>query len=63
VSAHRVRYGYDLRQAAAKLDDPETAIGAGDLLVARPTTWLLRRDAVRGRFRFHLAIDRHWRHL
>ena len=57
----RVRYRYDLRQAAAKLDDPETAIGAGDVLVAPPATWLLGPTAGGGRFRLHMTIDRPWR--
>ena len=61
TSGCRVRYRYDLRQAAATLDDPETAIGAGEVLVAPPATWLLRPDAVEGRFLFHLAIDHPWR--
>jgi hypothetical protein len=60
ASGCSVRYRYELPQAAAKLDDPETAIGAGDALVAPPATWLLRPASHGGRFRLRVAVDRPW---
>jgi len=61
ASGCRVRYRYGLGEAAAKLNDPETAIGTRDVIVAPPATWLLRPDAAGGRFRLHVTIDRPWR--
>jgi hypothetical protein len=52
-----VRYRYALRDAATTLKGAETAIASGDTIVAPPATWLLRPDAVPGRFRFHVAVD------
>jgi hypothetical protein len=57
----RVRYRYALRDAAMTLNDPETAIAAGEVLAAPPATWLLRPDAAGGLFRLHVAIDSPWR--
>ncbi len=53
----RVRYQFALREAALALDDVDTAIASGDVVVAPPSTWLLHPDAPRGagRFRFHGA--------
>jgi hypothetical protein len=50
-----VRYRFALREAAVKLDDVETAIAAGDVVVAPPSTWLLRPEVQPGRFRFHVS--------
>jgi hypothetical protein len=38
----RVRYVFALGDAAASIDTPDTAIRAGDVVVAPPSTWLLR---------------------
>jgi predicted metalloprotease with PDZ domain len=57
----RVRYRYALREAATRLNDPETAIASSDAVSAPPATWLLRPDAAGGLFRFHVAIDAPWR--
>jgi len=56
----RVRYRYDLAKAAATLNDPEAAIGASEVLVSPPATWLLRPEAAGGRFRFRISIDPPW---
>ncbi len=58
-SGCRVRYRFVLRSAATTLNDVDTAIASGDVVVAPPSTWLLRpaADAVRGRFRFHVSCD------
>jgi hypothetical protein len=52
-----VRYRFALRDAAG-LGDIETAIASGDVIVAPPSTWLLRPSSsdARGRFRFHVAL-------
>lgn len=52
----RVRYRYALREAAMKIDDGETAVASGDVVVAPPSTWLLHPEgpARRGRLRMHL---------
>ncbi len=55
----RVRYRFALREAAARLSDPETAISSGDVLVAPPSTWLLHPEPepAEARFRFHVRVD------
>ncbi len=52
-----VRYRFALRAAAEAIDDVETAAVIGDVVIAPPSTWLLRPDASpsAARFRFHLA--------
>jgi predicted metalloprotease with PDZ domain len=57
----RMRYRYALREAAASLKEPQTAIASSEVLVAPPATWLLRPEAAGGRFRFHVAIEPPWR--
>jgi hypothetical protein len=53
-----VRYRFALREAAAQRMDIDTALGAGDVLVAPPSTWLLRPDdAPPGSFRLHVRTD------
>jgi predicted metalloprotease with PDZ domain len=52
----RVRYRFNLREAAEKVDDVETAVAAGDVLIAPPATWLLRPAVQPGRFRFHVNV-------
>jgi hypothetical protein len=53
----RMRYRYALREAAAALKEPQTAIASSEVLVAPPATWLLRPEPAGGRFRFHVAIE------
>jgi hypothetical protein len=38
----RVRYDFDLRKAALRIDAVDTAMTAGGLIVAPPSTWLVR---------------------
>jgi hypothetical protein len=58
VSGCRVRYGFALRAAATTLNDVDTAIASG-VVVAPPSTWLLRPadGALQGRFRFHVSYE------
>ncbi|MGD0674696.1 MAG: hypothetical protein ABSC94_04720 [Polyangiaceae bacterium] len=56
----RIRYRFALGAACARIDDGDTAFSAGDLLVAPPSTWLLRPDREPDRpshFRFHVTED------
>jgi hypothetical protein len=51
-----VRYRFALREAAQRFVNVETAIASGDVIVAPPSTWLLRPDVpTPGDFRFHVA--------
>ncbi len=51
-----VRYRFALREAAEQHMDVDTAIASGDVVVAPPSTWLLRPDdATPGSFRFHVV--------
>ena len=51
-----VSYRFALGEAARQLMDAETAIAAGDVFVAPPSTWLLRPEAdAPGAFRFHVS--------
>jgi hypothetical protein len=53
-----VRYRFALREAAEQLSDVDTAISAGDVFVAPPSTWLLHPDeATPGDFRFHVSTE------
>jgi predicted metalloprotease with PDZ domain len=57
ASGCRVRYRFGLRSAAATIDRGDIAIGSGDVVVAPPSTWLLRPaegDRSR-RFRFKVT--------
>jgi hypothetical protein len=56
-SGCEVRYRFALRDAVG-LGDLETAIASDDVIVAPPSTWLLRPSSndARGRFRFHVAV-------
>jgi hypothetical protein len=55
----RVRYRFALSDAAAAIDDVDTAFAAGGLVVAPPSTWLLRPSAQpdAGRFGFRVHTD------
>jgi hypothetical protein len=55
----RVRYHFALRAAATTLNDADTAIASGAVVVAPPSTWLLHPsdDPLQGRFRFHVLHD------
>jgi hypothetical protein len=56
ASSCRVEYRFRLRDAAARIADVDTAIALGAMIVAPPSTWLLRPwDASEGRYRFHVA--------
>jgi hypothetical protein len=60
AAACGVRYTVALEEAGTRLDDIETAWTAGGLVVAPPSTWLVRpvADAASGaRFRFHVTAD------
>jgi hypothetical protein len=59
ASGCRVRYRFALRAAATTLNDADTAIASGDVVVAPPSTWLLRpaEGALQGRFRFHVTYE------
>jgi predicted metalloprotease with PDZ domain len=52
----RVRYRFPLRQAAVTLDDSQTAVASGDVVVAPPSTWLLHPGDTVGRVRFHVSL-------
>jgi hypothetical protein len=54
-----VRYRFALRAAATTLNDVDTAIASGDVVVAPPSTWLLRPpdDTLQGRFRVHVTCE------
>jgi hypothetical protein len=60
VDGCRVRYHFELLRAAQTLNDPETAIASGAVVVAPPSTWLLRPEGVPGRFRFHAEAGMHF---
>jgi hypothetical protein len=55
----RMRYEVALDEAATRIDDIETAWTSGGLVVAPPSTWLLRPVAGAGdaRLRFHVTTD------
>jgi hypothetical protein len=56
----RVRYAFALGEAAAAIDDEDTAFARGGAIVAPPSTWLLRPETdgpYDGRFRFHVTTD------
>jgi hypothetical protein len=56
----RVEYTFALDEAAAQIADADTALAAGGVLVAPPSTWLLRpTDAAdaNGRFRFRVRTE------
>jgi hypothetical protein len=56
----RVEYTFALGEAAAQVADPDTALAAGGVLVAPPSSWLLRpADAAGaiGRFRFRVRSE------
>ncbi|HEY8040865.1 MAG TPA: hypothetical protein VIF15_13765 [Polyangiaceae bacterium] len=58
VSGCVVRYRIALREAADQLDDAETAIASGDVVVAPPSTWLVHPDETPpGRLRFHVVAQ------
>jgi hypothetical protein len=53
-----LRYRFALRQAARERMDVESAIAAGDVVVAPPSTWLLHPPAPSpGSFRFHVTTS------
>jgi hypothetical protein len=57
----RLRYMFGLREAAVALNDTETAIASGDVVVAPPATWLVRPEPAGGRFRVHVTLEAPWR--
>jgi hypothetical protein len=52
----RIRYGFALGDAAQRLNDAESALAAGDSIVAPPSTWLLRPTEPAGRNRFRFRV-------
>lgn len=58
-SGCRVRYSFALGDAARTLDDMGTAFAAGAVVVAPPSTWLLRPSVTGpgGHFRFHVTTE------
>lgn len=56
TSGCRVRYRFTLRQAAEAIDDGETAVVSGDVVVAPPSTWLLHPEVTPGRLRVHTSL-------
>jgi predicted metalloprotease with PDZ domain len=54
-SACRVRYRFALHESATTLVDAEAAIASEDVVVAPPSSWLLRPTWQPGRFRFHVG--------
>lgn len=55
--ACKVRYRFALRESATTLEDANTAAASADVVVAPPSTWLLRPESPDppGRFRFHVS--------
>jgi hypothetical protein len=55
----RIRYTFALGEAAEQADDVDTAIAAGGVIIAPPSTWLLRPSGSRrnGRFRFTMHTE------
>ena len=55
----RVQYRFALGEAALQLDSVDFAMAAGGLVVAPPSSWLLRPSASdgQGRYRFHVRIE------
>jgi hypothetical protein len=52
-----LRYRVALREAAEQRMDPETAVAAGDVFIAPPSTWLVRPEVpTPGSFRFHVVV-------
>lgn len=58
ASGCRVRYRFALADAA-RLHDIDTAIASGDVVVAPPSTWLMRPATTTSeeRFRFHVTVS------
>lgn len=52
-----VRYRFALREAATSLARADTAIAAGDVLIAPPSTWLLHPGTAFENADFELAVD------
>jgi len=52
----RVRYRFALRRAAMTIDDVETAVASGEVMVAPPSTWLLHPEEHAGRMRLHASL-------
>jgi hypothetical protein len=57
ASGCRVRYRFALHEAAVKIDAADTAVAAGDVSIAPPSTWLLRPEDRAGWFRFRVRVD------
>lgn len=48
ASSCKIRYRFDLARACASLAEADTAIAAGDALIAPPSTWLIHPPAAPG---------------
>ena len=53
----RVRYRFALRAACTRLAEADTAIAAGDVLIAPPSTWLLHPGSRLEKAVFELRVD------
>jgi hypothetical protein len=55
----RVQYRFALREAAVQLDSIDFAMAAGGLVIAPPSSWLLRPSTSdgRGRYRFRVRME------
>lgn len=56
-SGCQVRYRLALREACEKLAEADTAISAGDVLIAPPSTWLLHPASTQPGGEFELYVD------
>jgi hypothetical protein len=56
-SGCRVRYRFALGEAAAALHDSDTALAAGNALIAPPSTWLLHPDSAPEGAQFELHVE------
>jgi predicted metalloprotease with PDZ domain len=52
-----IRYRFALRDAARRLDQADTAIASGDVLISPPSTWLLHPASKASNAAFELTVD------
>ena len=53
----RLRYRFELREACERLNEADTAIAAGEVLIAPPSTWLLHPGSHLEQASFELKVD------
>ncbi|MEI9937945.1 MAG: hypothetical protein WDO69_12070 [Pseudomonadota bacterium] len=56
-SGCKVRYHFALREAAAALNEADTAIASGDVLISPPSTWLLHPATEHENVDFELSVE------